>query len=55
MTNWERVNSMTEEEIDREARSDPDALPIEEDEMWERGKWVTPESRSRGHKTLETR
>lgn len=39
----ERLNSMTEEEIDRNARSDPDALPVEDEEMWKRGKWVDPE------------
>jgi hypothetical protein len=37
---------MTKEEIDRNARSDPDALPIEDDTMWERGKIVYPETSS---------
>jgi hypothetical protein len=46
LTDWERVKAMTEEEIDHNARSDPDALPIEEDTMWERGTIVYPETSS---------
>jgi hypothetical protein len=44
LTDGERLNTMTEEEIDINARSDPDALPVEDDAMWERGKIVYPET-----------
>ncbi|MCZ8250555.1 MULTISPECIES: hypothetical protein [unclassified Microcystis] len=39
----ERLNKMTEEEIDQAARSDPDALPVEDEEIWKQGRWVGPE------------
>ncbi|NCR52638.1 MAG: hypothetical protein GPJ10_04130 [Microcystis aeruginosa L211-07] len=39
----ERLNKMTEEEIDQAARSDPDALPVEDEEIWKQGRWVDPE------------
>ena len=39
----ERLNKMTEEEIDQAARSDPDALPVEDEEIWKQGGWVGPE------------
>ena len=34
---------MTEEEIAQAARSDPDALPVEDEEIWKQGRWVDPE------------
>ena len=39
----ERLNKMTEEKIDQAARSDPDALPVEDEEIWKQGRWVDPE------------
>ena len=39
----ERLNKMTEEEIDQAARSDPDALPVEDEEIWKQGRQVDPE------------
>ncbi|WP_271955120.1 hypothetical protein [Microcystis aeruginosa] len=39
----ERLNKMTEEEIDQAARSDPDALPVEDEKIWKQGRWVGPE------------
>ena len=32
-TDWERVDSMTDEEIEADALADPDALPLTEDEL----------------------
>jgi putative transcriptional regulator len=32
-TDWERVDRMTEAEIDEAARSDPDAQPLSEDDL----------------------
>jgi uncharacterized protein (DUF4415 family) len=42
-TDWERVRSMTEEEIEANARSDPDNPPQEEDFMRE-GRTARPGS-----------
>lgn len=39
-TDWKRVDAMTEEEIERNAQSDPDAQPMT-DEEWERAPRVT--------------
>lgn len=33
MTDWQRVNAMTEEEITEAAMSDPDAQPVTEEEL----------------------
>ncbi len=33
MTDWQRVNAMTEEEITESAMSDPDAQPVTEEEL----------------------
>lgn len=43
LTDWDRVNTMTEPEIEKNALSDLDALPVEEEDLWERGKWIFPE------------
>lgn len=40
-TDWERVDSMTDEEIEEAARSDPDALPLDDD-FWEKLEPVFP-------------
>lgn len=45
-TDWEHVHSMTDQEIEEAARSDPDALPLD-DEFWENARVVFP---SRIHK-----
>ena len=40
-TNWERVKGMSEEEIERNALSDPDAQPTTE-EFWEEAELIYP-------------
>ena len=40
-TDWERLRSMTEAEIDEAARSDPDNPPLDE-EFFERAKRLSP-------------
>ncbi|WP_198649001.1 hypothetical protein [Cyanothece sp. BG0011] len=41
-TDWDRVDAMTDEEIEQNALDDPDAQPIS-DEMWENAKVILPE------------
>jgi uncharacterized protein (DUF4415 family) len=41
-TDWERVRSMTEEEIEANAASDPDNPPLTEEQLAS-GRWVRPE------------
>jgi hypothetical protein len=41
LTDWEKVRSMTEEEITRNALEDPDALPFDDD--WEEAVIVYPD------------
>ena len=36
-TDWARLDAMTEEEIEANALSDPDNLPHDTDDFWERG------------------
>ena len=36
-TDWDRLNSMTEEEIEANALSDPDNPPHDTNDFWERG------------------
>jgi hypothetical protein len=43
LTDWDRVHAMTEEEIERNALSDPDALPFDDD--WEDAIVVYPRPR----------
>ena len=40
-TDWERVDSMTDEEIEEAAWSDPDALPLDDD-FWKDARVVFP-------------
>ena len=40
-TDWERVRGMTDGEVQEAARSDPDALPLDE-EFWENARVVFP-------------
>lgn len=40
-TDWDRVRGMTEEEIERAAASDPDALPLDE-AFWRKARVVIP-------------
>ena len=49
MTDWKRVQNMTDEEIDKAARSDPDAQPTDA-EYWKGAKIVMPEPKA--HITL---
>ncbi|MDJ0601046.1 MAG: hypothetical protein QNJ37_19655 [Crocosphaera sp.] len=41
-TDWDRVDAMTDEEIEQNALDDPDAQPIP-DEMWNEGKVIFPQ------------
>ena len=41
-TDWQRVDGMTDAEIERNTAGDPDAAPIMSDEMLERARWVQP-------------
>ena len=45
LTDWERVRSMTEEEIERNAADDPDNPPFTEEE-WARARVVWPEGKA---------
>ena len=45
LTDWDRVNSMTEEEIERNALEDPDNPPWTEEE-WARARVVFPEGKA---------
>jgi uncharacterized protein (DUF4415 family) len=45
LTDWERVNAMTEEEIERNAREDPDNPPWTEEE-WARARVVFPQGKA---------
>jgi hypothetical protein len=46
LTDWDRVNAMTEQEIEKNALTDLDALPVEDEFIWKKGRWVYPESLS---------
>ncbi|MGK7886774.1 MAG: hypothetical protein AB4057_19370 [Crocosphaera sp.] len=41
-TDWDKVDAMTDEEIEQNALDDPDAQPIS-DEMWENAKVIFPQ------------
>jgi hypothetical protein len=41
-TDWDRVDAMTDEEIEQNALDDPDNQPIP-DEMWEDAKVIFPQ------------
>ncbi len=41
-TDWDRVDAMTDEEIEQNALDDPDSLPIT-DEMWNEAKVIFPQ------------
>lgn len=41
-TDWERVDEITDEEIERSVAGDPNAAPIMTDETLERARWVQP-------------
>jgi uncharacterized protein (DUF4415 family) len=43
-TDWNQVDAMTEEDIDAAARSDPDALPTDED-FWRDAVLVVPQEK----------
>jgi uncharacterized protein (DUF4415 family) len=42
-TDWERVDKLTDEEIEAAVASDPDAPPLLDDEFWKNAQWVFPE------------
>ena len=46
-TDWKRVDALTDEEIQRAVRSDPDAAPIVDKEWFKTAKIVMPEIPSR--------
>ena len=50
-TDWKRVNAMTEEEINADALSDPDAQPTDY-EFWENAQVVTPDMRAKKQLTI---
>jgi len=50
-TDWERLRNMTEEEIEVNALSDPDAQPTDYD-FWKNAKVVTPEMRAKKQLTI---
>ncbi len=41
-TDWDKVDAMTDEEIEQNALDDPDAQPIS-DEMWNEAKVISPQ------------
>jgi uncharacterized protein (DUF4415 family) len=43
-TDWKRVDALTDEEIERAVRDDPDAAPIVDTEWFKRAKVVIPET-----------
>jgi uncharacterized protein (DUF4415 family) len=49
--NWEKINSMTEEEIEANAVSDPDA-PTITDEMWDLAYFTLPSGENKDQMTL---
>ena len=52
-TDWNRVNNMTEEEIERNALADPDAQPMEDDSFWANAKVVIPPRKQNIHIGLD--
>ncbi len=41
-TDWDRLKSMTDEEIEAAVRDDPDAAPIADEDFWRNAKLVLP-------------
>jgi len=50
-TDWERVDALTEEEINAAALSDPDAQPTDYD-FWKNARVVTPDMRAKKQLTI---
>lgn len=44
-TDWRRVDSKTDQDIERDVAADPDAAPIFTDEMFEDARWIRPPRR----------
>ncbi len=50
-TDWDEVNARPEEEVEAAARSDPDALPLD-DEFWSNARIVTPPRMPKRHQGM---
>jgi uncharacterized protein (DUF4415 family) len=54
LTDWDRLKGMSEEEIERNALSDPDSIPLPDDDpSWVTAKLVLPRNKQNIHIGLD--
>jgi len=53
-TDWERLDSMTDEDIEAAVANDPDAAPLVDSSFWQDAKVVMPEAKMDIHIRLDS-